>query len=110
MSVDTPINRAGARPCSVQLARSPLSLGYEPYDARLGHLGRPLVTTLTSTNLRHEVLLSLLRLPRSSAGPAASGLQIGLRNRRLICSSRTNSASCRPWTRGAVYRITKRLP
>jgi hypothetical protein len=43
-----------------------LSLGYEPYDERLCRLGPSPVATLTSANLRREVVLVRLRLPRLS--------------------------------------------
>src|SRR6266568_2488807 len=38
--------------------------GYEPYDARLCRLGQSPVVALTSADLRLEVFLRLLRLPR----------------------------------------------
>ena len=51
---------------------------------RLRSLGQSLVTALTLTDLRREVLPGLLYLPRLTC-PAASGLQIGLQNRPLTC-------------------------
>jgi hypothetical protein len=41
-----------------------MSLGYEPYDARRYRLKQSLVSALTSINLRHEVAMGPVRLPR----------------------------------------------
>ena len=53
-------------------------------DVRLRCLGQSLVTALTSADRRLEVVPGSLYLS-VSACPAASGLQIGLRNRFLTC-------------------------
>ncbi len=45
---------------------NPRPLGYEPTDVRLRCLGQSLVTTLTSTDLRREVVPGLLHLCRLS--------------------------------------------
>ena len=46
-----------------------LSLGYEPYDARLWRLGSSLVIALASADVLHEIVLGLLRLPSQHVPP-----------------------------------------
>jgi hypothetical protein len=63
---------------------NPRPLGYEPYDMRLPRLKPSLADAVTSADRTDLISLGRLRLPVSGC-LAASGLQNGLQNRRLIC-------------------------
>ena len=65
-------------------------MGYEQYDIRLWSLRESLTDAVTSADGTDHIAVGRSRLPRSTRF-AASGLQIGLRNSRLICGSCTLS-------------------
>lgn len=61
-SRNAPLTGSSGRTGALRHYRS--SLGYEPYDARRYRLKQSLVSALTSINLRHEVAVGPVRLPR----------------------------------------------
>jgi len=63
---------------------NPRPLGYEPYDIGLSRLKPSLAGAVASADRTNPISPCRLRLPFSPC-LAASGLQIGLQNRRLIC-------------------------
>jgi hypothetical protein len=78
---------------------------------RLWRPGQSLAGVVNSADKPDPISLGRLRLPVSSC-PAASGLQIGLQNRLLICSSLTPlrpSMAAIPG-RGTMSGLAKRLP
>jgi hypothetical protein len=81
-----------------------LSLGYEPYDARLCCLELSLVTELASTDWRREVV-SGPRISLVSRCSAASGLQIGLQD--PVLDLRMSAGVCTaPETTAAIKRTS----
>jgi hypothetical protein len=64
------------------------SLGNEPYDVCLSRLKRSFAGEVASADRTDHISLRRFRLPFPCC-LAASGLQIGLQDRRLICSSCT---------------------
>ena len=72
---------------------NPRPLGYEPYDIGLYRLKPSLTGAVTSADRTDPISHRRLRPPVSSC-PAASGLQIGLQNRLLICGFPLPFAPC----------------
>jgi hypothetical protein len=98
------------RPSALVAGRdlNPRPLGYEPYDARLLR-PRPSLADVRPRRTGQIPSRSVGFVSPVSHCLAASGLQIGLQNRRLICSS------CTPrlpslGAAGTVSGLVKRLP
>ena len=72
---------------------NPRPLGYELYDARLWRLGLSRAGMVAWADRTDPISLCRLRLP-VSPGCAASGLQIGLQDTRLIYGSLHSPRFC----------------
>jgi hypothetical protein len=94
---------------------NPRPLGYEPYDVCLWRPEQSLAGVVTSAD-RPGPSRSVGPVSPASYCLVASGLQTGLQNKLLICSfphpphPSAPFRGCRPWARGTVSGLDKRLP